>query len=64
MVQNVLLKNLADVVLLPFQIINLQMNFIGRLLENFMQSLSKKNRGIIYLLCAIDFHISAYVVPI
>ena len=64
MVQNFLLKNLADVVLLPFQIINLQMNFIGRLLENFMQSLSKKNRGIRYLLCAFDFHIYAYVVPI
>ena len=65
-------KNLVKVVFLQSQIINLKMNFIGRLLENLreekfihlletifdladMQSLSKYNKGIRYLLCSIDF---------
>ena len=66
------------------QIINLQMNFINHLLENFknenyssfrdniwsvdladMQSLSKYNQGIKYLLCVIDlFSKYAWVIPI
>ena len=87
-----MIKNLVKVVLLlpvqinllPSQIINLQMNFIGRLLENEkrktlfifrdntcgvnladMQSLSKYNKGIKYLLCAIDlFSKYAWIVPL
>ena len=66
--------------LLPNQIINLQMNFTGRLLKNLrkenidniwgvdladMQSLSRHNKGIKYLLCAIDlFSKYAWVAPL
>ena len=75
-------KNLVKVVFLQSQIINLKMNFIGRLLENLreekfihlletifdladMQSLSKYNKGIRYLLCSIDFFSKyAWAVPL
>ena len=71
--------------LLLSQIINLQINFIGRLRENLgkekiihyfrdniwgidladMQSLSKYNKEIRYLLCGIDlFSKYAWVVPL
>ena len=49
------------------QTINLWVNFIGRLFENLadMQSLSKYNNGIKYLLCAIYiFSKFAWVVPL
>ena len=72
----VLLPLRLQVNLLPNQIISLRTTFIGRLLETFrdniwgvdladMQSVSKCNKGIKYLLCAIDlFSKYVWVVPL
>ena len=71
-----LIKSLVEVVLLQIQIINLQINFTSRLLENLgdniggvdladVQSLSKYHKGIRYLLYVIDlFSKYARVVPL
>ena len=51
-----LINNLVEVVLLPSQIINLQMNFIDKLLENlreekFIHLLEKIFGVLIWLIC-------------
>ena len=76
-----MIKSLAETGLVLNQIISLRVNFISRLLENLreenfrdniwsvdladMQSLSKYNKGIKYLLCTIDlFSKSVWVVSL